>query len=104
MSQYSRCRPLGITALSIFFAVGSAICLITSFSLLFPTSLLEPMWRLNPRAKTGFATMGPWAIVMMGAVFAACSVAAVGLWKRRRWGYLAAVSLIAINLTADVAN
>jgi hypothetical protein len=37
-------RPLGITALSIFFLIGSLISFIAGFSLLRPGSFLEPMW------------------------------------------------------------
>ena len=51
-------RPHGITALSVFFAAGCLIALTSAVSLLFPESFLEPMWRLNPRARTAFSSMG----------------------------------------------
>ncbi|MFP5260335.1 MAG: hypothetical protein ACLGJB_00335 [Blastocatellia bacterium] len=55
-------------------------------SLLFPGSVLEPVWRLNPRAREGFAGIGTWAVVLMCVVCAACASAPVGLWGGRRWG------------------
>src|SRR3712207_4291578 len=99
-----RPRPLGITALSIFFLFGTAASLLSSVSLLFPGSFLEPMWRLNPRAREGFADMGAWAVVLMCAVCVSCASAAVGLWRGTQWGYWLAVALLACNLLGDVAN
>jgi hypothetical protein len=104
MTTESKIRPLGITALSIFFAFGAAMSFIASVSLLFPGSFLEPMWRLNPRARAGFAGMGVWAVVLLCAVCAACAAAATGLWRGARWGYWTAVALLAINLIGDIAN
>jgi hypothetical protein len=45
-------RPGGVTALAIFFAVGATVSLVTIFALLLPGGVLEPIWRLNPRART----------------------------------------------------
>jgi len=50
----SAARPAGVTALSVFFLFGSAVSFTSFVSLLFPGSLLEPMWRLNPRAHEAF--------------------------------------------------
>ena len=100
----SETRPAGITALSIFFLFGTTASFISFVSLLFPGSFLEPMWRLNPRAREGFASIGVWAIVLMCAVSVACASAAVGLWRGARWGYWLAVALLAINLLGDIVN
>jgi hypothetical protein len=97
-------RPVAITALSIFFLFGTAASFVSSVSLLFPGSFLEPVWRLNPRAREGFTGMGVWAILLMCAVCIACVSAAVGLWRGARWGYWLAVTLLAINLLGDAAN
>ena len=97
-------RPRGITALGIFFAAGFLIALTSSVSLLFPESFLEPMWRLNPRARTAFSSMGAWAPALLVAVSAACAAAAFGLWRGRRWGYRVATGLLIVNLVGDIAN
>ena len=104
MLTKSETRPIGITALSMFFLFGAAASFVSSVSLFFPGSFLEPMWRLNPRARVGFADMGVWAVVLMGSVCVACASAAVGLWRGKRWGYLLAVALLAINLLGDIVN
>src|SRR5260370_37579024 len=97
-------RPGGVTALGIFFAAGAAICIVSTAALFFPGSVLEPMWRLNPRGHAGFVSMGPWAPAMLAVVGVACAAAAPGLWSGRRWGHRLAIALITINLIGDAAN
>ena len=97
-------RPAGITALSIFFLFGTAASFLSSVSLFFPGSFLEPMWRLNPRARAGFADMGGWAVILMCTVSIACVSAAVGLWRGTRWGYWVAATMLVINLLGDLVN
>ena len=99
-----RGRPGGVTALAIFFATGAAVSLVTTVALLFPGGVLEPIWRLNPRARAGFAAVGAWAPVLLAAVGIACAAAARGLWSGRRWGRRLAIALLALNLVGDVAN
>ena len=104
MQVKSEKRPLGVTALSLFFLFGAAASFLSFVSLLFPGSFLEPMWRLNPRAREGFAGMGVWAIILMCAVCVACLTASKGLWRGERWGYRVAVALLCINLLGDITN
>lgn len=77
---------------------------LTVVMLLFPGSILEPLWRLNPRAHEGFATLGAWAVVLMLVVATACASAALGLWRRARWGYISAIVILSINLLGDTMN
>ncbi|MFL6293962.1 MAG: hypothetical protein ACJ759_23955 [Thermoanaerobaculia bacterium] len=97
-------RPRGITALSVFFAAGFLIALTSAVSLLLPESFLEPMWQLNPRARTAFSGMGMWAPALLGVVSVACAAASLGLWRGRRWGYRIGTGLLIVNLIGDVAN
>jgi hypothetical protein len=99
-----RRRPGGVSALAIFFAVGATVSLVTIVALLFPGGILEPIWRLNPRARTGFATLGAWAPVLLAAVGLGCAAAARGLWSGKRWGCRLAMALLAVNLAGDGAN
>jgi hypothetical protein len=97
-------RPLGVTALSLFFAPGALISGASALALAFPGSWLEPMWRLNPEARTAFGHLGPWAVLLMLGVMAACAGAAGGLWTGRRWGHRLAVGLLVGNLVGDLVN
>jgi hypothetical protein len=100
----ARPRPRGITALSVFFAFGTAMSLTAAVALLWPGGALEPMWRLNPRAREAFAGMGVWAPLLLAFVSLACGAAAYGLWRGRRWGHRVAVGLLVVHLVADVVN
>lgn len=99
-----RKRPRGVTALSLFFAFGALMSGLTATMLLFPDSVLEPIWRLNPAARQGFGVIGGWALLLMAAVCAACAVAALGLWHCTRLGYWTAVAILTANLIGDSTN
>jgi hypothetical protein len=97
-------RPWGVSALAVFFGFGAGISFVTFFALLFPGSFLEPMWRLNPRARESFGAMGVSGPVLMVVVSTACASAAAGLWRGRRWGHLLALALLTFSLLGDLAN
>jgi hypothetical protein len=40
----------------------------------------------------------------MGTVSLACGLAALGLWRRARWGYRLALAILTVNLLGDVGN
>ena len=97
-------RPIGITALCLFFVFGAIMSGLAAMMLLIPGSVLEMLWRLNPRAREGLAAMGWWALLLMGVVCVACGTAALGLQHCKRWGYWMALTILAINLAADLSN
>src|SRR5262245_60102543 len=97
-------RPARIRALSIFFAFGAIISFISAISLIFPSSFLQPMLKLNPRALEAFYHMGFWAIVLMCMVSLFCSLAAYGLWRGKIWGYYVAIGMLITNLIGDIYN
>lgn len=97
-------RPWTVTALSIFFAFGAAMSLTSLVALALPGGPLEPMWRLNPRAREQLAGMGGWGLVLMAVVSAACAAAAVGLWRGSRLGYVFGLTLLIVSLLGDLAN
>ena len=104
MTRISQTRPGGITALSIFFAAGALISFTAGLSLLFPNSIIEAIWRVNPRGHQGLIRIGLWGVALLFAASVSCAAGAVGLWRSARWGHGVAVTLIAINLLSDVAN
>ena len=97
-------RPGGISALSGFFVLGTAMSLIAGVALSFPGGFLEPMWRLNPRARDGLSRLGPWAVVLMFSVSAACVFSAVGLWRGLAWGRRLATAVLVVNLLGDAVS
>jgi hypothetical protein len=97
-------RPRGITALAIFFVAGALISATAGVSLLVPNGPLEPMWRINPKGREAFATMGAWGPALLAIVCAACATAAIGSWRLRVWGYRTAVAMFVLNLVGDIGN
>lgn len=94
----------GLSALTIFFLVGSIISFLAGLSLLVPSAFLEAMWQVNPRGHAGLQRIGLWAVALLFSTSISCAAAALGLWWRARWGHVIAVTLIAINLVSDIAN
>jgi uncharacterized membrane protein (DUF2068 family) len=90
--------------MSLFFLFGATMSGITVVLLSFPRTSLDSLWRLNPRAHETFTSMGKSAILLMVAVCVACMCAAIGLWLQARWGYIAAVLLLVVNLCGDLFN
>ena len=97
-------RPFGITALSAFFAFGTLASRISVVSLLTPGGALEPMWRLNPRAREAFSGMGICGPLLLAPVCLACAGSAYGFFRAKRWGYRLGIGLLVVNLTGDLVN
>jgi len=94
--------PIGVRALSIFFACGTIACMLTIAALLLPGSILDLMWRFNPEAQVDFHRIGaPLSILLMTAVGLACAGAAIGLSRVAEWGRRLALVILIINLTGD---
>src|ERR1051325_9351122 len=97
-------RPAGITTLVIFSYLAAAIALTAAVSLAFPDGALEPIWRVNPRAREVFGRIGFAAVILMIVLSGMCALTGEGLRRGARWGYVLAVGGLAIQLLADVAN
>ena len=87
-----------------FFAFGATMCALTISLLLFPGSVLDSLWRLNPDARVAFESFGYWSVVLMLSVGTACLFAAIGLWRARQWGTWLAVIILSINMLGDLTN
>ncbi len=97
-------RPIGPYVLSAFFAIATLILIGVGLALLAPGSPLEAIWRLYPARRAELmpyrAWMGPGFLVLAGAMAAASA----GSLRRRRWGWVLAVVIFAVNGFADLAQ
>lgn len=96
--------PRGVNALAALFLFGAGMAGLASLALLFPGGALEPMWQLNPVARSYLASLGPIGIGLMAMLSIACAGAALGLRSLAGWGHKLALALLAVNLLADAAN
>jgi hypothetical protein len=104
VSQLHAHRPFGVTALGLFFSFGVLASGLSWVSLLTPGGLLDPIWRLNPRAHEAFSHMGTWALLVLGVVCVACAASAFGFFTGRGWGYRLGVALLVLNLAGDLSS
>ena len=96
--------PVGVVALTAFFVFGATMAGTACLALLFPASEWSRIWQLNPDAQAAFQAMGPWAIVLMFCVAAACALSAIGLSRRALWGHRLAIAVLLVNLAGDLGN
>jgi len=97
-------RPIAISLFGYFFIFGALMSGLSTASLLTPGGLLEPMWRVNPTARTAFASMGIAAPLLLLTVCAACAISATGLLRGKYWGYIAGMAMLIINLIGDTVS
>ena len=75
-----------------------------SFTLLVPGTVLDRGWAVNPEAYSQLRSLGSMMSVPFAFLAIALLVAAIGWFRRRRWGWTLGVTIIAINLTGDLIN
>jgi hypothetical protein len=87
-----------------FFALGTAMCTLTTGLLLFPGTVLDSLWRLNPQAHLAFQSSGKWSLLLMVIVGTGCAFAATGLWQGTLWGIRLALIILSVNIAGDLFN
>ena len=96
--------PIGMKLLALFFMFGTCMCGLTIALLLFPSGVLDSLWRLNPGAHAAFQRMGRLSILLMAVVGIACTSAAIGLARNARWGRWLGILILVVNLVGDLTN
>jgi len=97
-------RPVGFPAIGALLVFGAAMAALAGTSLIWRGGFLEPMWRLNRDAYQKLAPLGAVvgiAFVLLSGMLAA---AGIGWFRRRRWGWVLTVIIIATQLLGGVAN
>jgi hypothetical protein len=90
--------------LASFFAFGVSMCVLTIALLLFPGTVLDELWRLNPDAHAVFQAIGGWSIAIMLLAGTACLIAAIGLWRGTVWGTRVAILILVVNMIGDLSS
>ena len=96
--------PAALIVIVVFLLLGTCAALIAGIALLFPGTPLDAMWKVKEGATTQIASMakylGPMLIIIAGFMLAST----IGILKRRRWAWNAAVLLFLVNGLADGAR
>jgi hypothetical protein len=97
-------RPTAVTIIAIFLFVATGAAFIVGTSLLFPNSLMDRLWQLNPPAEAAFRAMGRISSVPLLLLGVGTFAAGLGLLHARKWAWWFAVILFAINGAGDLVS
>lgn len=96
--------PRGLSAMTAFLLFATAMATLAGTTLARPGTALDRIWALNPDAYSRLVPLGR----AVGAAFllfaAVLLVAAIGWARRRFWGWILTVVIIATQLLGDAAN
>ena len=94
-------RPMTPPILGAFYCLASLICAVASASLLTPRGAFDWMWVIKPEAYAQLRAMAPRSGLGFCLLAVAMALASIGCFWRKRWGWLLAVTIFAINGLAD---
>jgi hypothetical protein len=97
-------QPWGFAAVGAFFVFGSAMATYAGVTLLIPGTALDRLWILNPVGHARLASLANPAGISFLVLSALLAAAAIGWFRRRRWGWFLGTTIIAINAAGDLAN
>lgn len=93
-----------MTAIGIFLFFGTAMAFLAGTTLVWPGTILDRMWILNPRAYQQLAPFGKTLGIPFLLLSIALGSATAGWFNRRRWGWRLAVFIIATQVLGDLVN
>ncbi len=97
-------RPRGFVPIGVFFVFGAAMAAYAAVTLLKPGTILDGLWVLNKTAHAQLVSLGKGAGLGFVVVSALLCAAAVGWFRRRYWGWILGVSIVAMNAAGDLVN
>jgi len=97
-------RPRGFVPIGAFFVFGATMAAYAAITLVFPGTFLDALWVLNKQGHDGLAALGRLAALPFVVLSPMLALAAVGWLRRRPWGWVLGVTIIAINLVGDLSQ
>lgn len=104
MSGDEHLRPRGFAAMGLFFVFGATMAAYAAVTLLEPGTALDRLWALNKTGHAHLALLGKTAAPGFAVLSATLAVTSVGWLRRRRWGWILGITIIAINAAGDLVN
>jgi len=93
-----------IFAVGVFLVFGTLAATYAGLTLVFPGTILDRGWALNPKAHQQMLSMGRAMGIPFFLLAVALGLAAVGWFGDRLWAWRLTVSIIAVQLLGDLVN
>ena len=90
--------------MGIFLFFGSITASLAATTLLWPGTVLDRVWALNPVAYKQLAPLGGTVGLLFLLLGAILTTAGIGWFRRRLWGWRLAVVIIATQVLGDVVS
>jgi hypothetical protein len=94
-------KPIAFYLVGIFISLGAVVLLLAAITLLWPGSVLDRIWEVNP---DGYAEMLPYRVAV-GIMFLVLSqvfaITVRGWFKQRKWGWICVIGIFAANAAGD---
>ena len=97
-------RPRGLVAIGAFFVFGATMAAYAAATLLMPGTFLDALWALNKRGHAGLVLLGRGAVFLFAVLSVLLGLAALGWFRRKRWGWMLGVTIIALHAAGDLIN
>lgn len=94
----------GFTAFGIFLFFGAAMALLAAETLLFPGTILDRAWGLNPRGHQQLALIGRPAGFFFLLLCGVLLSAGIGWFRRQRWAWWLAVCVIGLQVAGNIGS
>jgi hypothetical protein len=94
----------GFTAIGIFLFFGATMASLAAITLLCRGTALDGVWALNPSAYKELTPLGGSVGILFLLLAATLTMAGIGWFRRRRWGWRLAIAIIATQVLGDVVN
>ncbi len=96
--------PFIVIIIIVFLVLATAMAWLTSASLTWPGTFLDGIWKMNPEAYNGFASMGIAAPILLGILGACTAASALGMLQARKWAWWLTIGIFVLNALGDVAT
>src|SRR5690242_21226482 len=73
-----------------------------AITLAWPGTPLDALWALNKEGHQGLVWLGKTAAILFVALSIMMAFAALGWFRRRKWGWVVGVAIISVNIAGDL--
>jgi hypothetical protein len=94
-------KPMTPLVLAVFFWIAELLTAAVFLTLLVPDTPLDLIWSFKPDAHNDLLLLRPASTIGFLTLSVAMGFAAVGCIRRKRWGWMLAIAIFAVNGLGD---